>query len=130
MLRGASEVISRMPPERDPLPPEQIALIERWIDEGAIWPDEHAGTAEKDLARPLGLPAAGASASAGNARHRLGRLTTSIGSSWRGWRPRAWRLRPRPTRQRLLRRLSLDLIGLPPTIAEVDAFLANDSPNA
>src|SRR5687768_3489702 len=30
----------------------------------------------------------------------------------------------------LLRRLSLDLIGLPPTIAEVDAFLADASTNA
>jgi len=30
----------------------------------------------------------------------------------------------------LLRRLSLDLIGLPPAIAEVDAFLADKSPNA
>ncbi|WP_254507064.1 PSD1 and planctomycete cytochrome C domain-containing protein [Anatilimnocola floriformis] len=30
----------------------------------------------------------------------------------------------------LLRRLSFDLIGLPPTIAEVDAFLANRSPDA
>jgi len=30
----------------------------------------------------------------------------------------------------LLRRLSLDLIGLPPTIAEVDAFLADTSTNA
>lgn len=31
---------------------------------------------------------------------------------------------------KLLRRLSFDLTGLPPTIEELDAFLANDSPNA
>ncbi|MCI0534051.1 MAG: DUF1549 domain-containing protein, partial [Verrucomicrobiales bacterium] len=30
----------------------------------------------------------------------------------------------------LLRRLSLDLVGLPPTIADVDAFLADTSTNA
>ena len=37
---------------------------------------------------------------------------------------------PFAARDVLLRRLSFDLIGLPPTIAEVDAFLANRSPDA
>ncbi len=37
---------------------------------------------------------------------------------------------PRAQLVTLLRRLSLDLIGLPPTIAELDAFLADDSDNA
>ena len=40
---------------------------------------------------------------------------------------RACSPRPRPTALTLLRRLSLDLIGLPPTIEEVDAFLAETS---
>ncbi|MHB8519628.1 MAG: DUF1549 and DUF1553 domain-containing protein [Limisphaerales bacterium] len=41
-------------------------------------------------------------------------------------------LQPSPEADRvtLLRRLSLDLVGLPPTIAEVDAFLADRSPEA
>lgn len=41
-------------------------------------------------------------------------------------------LKPSPEADKvtLLRRLSLDLIGLPPSIAEVDAFLADDSPEA
>ncbi len=69
-LRGASEVISRMPPERDPLSPEQIALVERWIDEGAQWPDEHAGNAGKDSANHWAFRA-GASAGAGNQGHRV-----------------------------------------------------------
>jgi len=42
------------------------------------------------------------------------------------------RLEPSPEADRttLLRRLSLDLVGLPPTPAEVDAFLADRSPDA
>ena len=39
-------------------------------------------------------------------------------------------LTPAAEKVRLLRRLSLDLIGLPPSIDEIDAFLADDSPDA
>ena len=37
---------------------------------------------------------------------------------------------PEADKATLLRRLSLDLIGLPPSPKEVDAFLADNSPNA
>jgi len=44
----------------------------------------------------------------------------------------AHRLRPAPStdRRTLLRRVTFDLTGLPPRPAEIDAFLADDSPNA
>jgi hypothetical protein len=43
----------------------------------------------------------------------------------KGWRPNSW-----PSPLALLRRLHLDLTGLPPTIHEQDAFLCNPSPEA
>ncbi|GAA3561766.1 DUF1553 domain-containing protein [Snuella lapsa] len=37
---------------------------------------------------------------------------------------------PRADKETLLRRVSLDLTGLPPTIEDIDAFLSDDAPNA
>jgi hypothetical protein len=37
---------------------------------------------------------------------------------------------PRASKERLIRRLYFDLIGLPPTVEEIDAFLADDAPDA
>jgi hypothetical protein len=37
---------------------------------------------------------------------------------------------PRASRELFLRRVTFDLIGLPPTLAEIDAFLADPSPQA
>jgi len=45
-LRGAGGE-DRMPLDHDPLAEGQIALIEKWIDQGAIWPDSAAGGAAK-----------------------------------------------------------------------------------
>ena len=42
--------------------------------------------------------------------------------------PRGWTRRPRPTGPTLIRRLTLDLTGLPPTLGEVDAFLGRPGP--
>jgi hypothetical protein len=37
---------------------------------------------------------------------------------------------PRATKERLIRRLNFDIVGLPPTIAQIDAFLADNSADA
>ena len=63
-------------------------------------------------------------------RTRRGRGRTSTGSCWRRWRPEGLRPVGDADRAALLRRLSFDLTGLPPTPAEVEAFLADESPGA
>ena len=42
------------------------------------------------------------------------------------------RLRPSmdASREKLLRRVYLDLVGVPPTVAQIDRFVSNDSPDA
>ena len=74
---------------------------------------------------------------------RQTRTTTGAGGQEHGWvrnpidafilsRLEQEGLAPSPeaSRETLLRRLSLDLVGLPPTLAEVDAFVADTSPDA
>src|SRR5205823_5135155 len=120
--------VSRMPMGGKPLPDTQIELIRLWIDQGADWPDEVAYKpveVKKHWAflapqRPP-LPRVKNSTWTQNPIDDfvLSRLERE------GLSP------SRPAnRVTLLRRLSLDLIGLPPMREEVDAFLADKSKNA
>jgi hypothetical protein len=98
------------------LSPQQIDLVRRWIEQGAPWADHWSFV-------PPTRPAVPAVRNSSWVRNPidafiLGRLERE------GLSPS-----PEADRVTLLRRLSLDLIGLPPTIAEVDAFLADQSPN-
>jgi hypothetical protein len=118
----------RMPRGRDPLAPDQIALIRAWIDQGAMWPDGEAAdkstpTRHWAYAPPIRVPppAVGNPAWARNPIDNfvLARLEKE------GLAPA-----PEAPRETLIRRLYLDLVGLPPSVAEVDAFVADTSVNA
>ena len=37
-----------MPPDEDPLEADQIAVLERWIQQGAVWPGQMAAVAEEE----------------------------------------------------------------------------------
>ncbi|HEV8605108.1 MAG TPA: PSD1 and planctomycete cytochrome C domain-containing protein [Tepidisphaeraceae bacterium] len=118
----------RMPQDRDPLTLEQIALIRAWIDQGAQWPDE-ASAADAKIEKHWALippkrPQVPAVARTDWPRNDIDRFILArlekehIGPS------------PEATKIQLLRRLSLDLIGLPPTIEELEKFLADESPDS
>ena len=108
-----------MPPPKSKhqLTTAQKDLLQRWIDEGAAWgshwayepPQRHATPTVKDAARvrsPID-------------NFILARLERE------GLEPS-----PEADRRTLLRRLSLDLLGLPPTPGQVQAFLADTRPDS
>jgi hypothetical protein len=119
----APEDDARMPQKAPPLPREKIELIRRWIDEGARWPDDGISVAAGHWSlRPLGKPAvpkAGPWARTPIDAFILARLEE------KGFAPA-----PPADPRTLLRRITYDLTGLPPTPGEMDAFLSDPAPDA
>ncbi|MDX2031978.1 MAG: PSD1 and planctomycete cytochrome C domain-containing protein [Blastocatellia bacterium] len=123
---------ARMPMGGEPLSPAQIETIRKWIDQGANWPD--AGTT------------AGAGAAKELPKHWA--YVKPVQPALPEVRTKAWvrnpidafilaRLEreglapsPEAARETLLRRVALDITGLPPSPKEVDEFLADRSPDA
>ena len=133
---GKSELIRRiastdadvaMPFQMERLSAAQIQTLRDWIDAGAVWPDALAGddpSLRHWAFRPPVRPPIPAVKDAKWARNPLDRFVLA--------RLEKEGLTPSPEADRttLIRRLSLDLIGLPPTPEEVDAFLNDKAPDA
>src|SRR5438093_1094522 len=124
-VKGIHPEISRMPYKKPPLSDAQIALIEQWIDQGAPAPADEQP--ERNVHWAFVAPERVAPPEVKNQkwvrnpidRFILDRLEKEgIGPS------------PEAERTTLIRRLSLDLLGLPPRAAEVNAFLNDARPDA
>src|SRR5262249_17616748 len=102
----------------EPLTERQIALLTRWIEQGAKWQKHWSFIPPTRPELPKGLKEANWVRNPIDA-FVLERLERE------GLKPS-----PEADRVTLLRRVSLDLTGLPPTPAELDAFLADKSSNA
>ena len=106
-----------MPYHGPPLPPQQIELLRRWIKQGAKWEDHWAFVPPKP--QPLPAVKRGDWARQPLDRFVLARLEKeSLAPS------------PEADKSALLRRVSLDLTGLPPTPEEQAALLGDSSPDA
>ena len=102
----------------EPLSERQIALLTRWIEQGATWQKHWSFIPPQRPELPKGLKNSNWVRNPIDA-FVLQRLERE------GLKPSA-----EADRATLLRRVSLDVTGLPPTPAELDAFLADKSPNA
>lgn len=119
---------AEMPKGEPPLEAKEIAAIRRWIAAGAVWPDDAVLNPPviwslKPLVRPQ-IPTGIEPATNFAIRNPI---DSFIAASHR-----EANLDPAPQadRRTLIRRLHLDLTGLPPTPDEVDAFLADNDPKA
>ncbi|MFN9461240.1 MAG: DUF1549 domain-containing protein, partial [Acidobacteriota bacterium] len=113
---------ARMPMGGKPLDPAAIATIKNWIAQGAEWPEAASAKTAEIKKHWAYVPPVRPQIPAGqNPIDYLVRAKLAA----EGLAPS-----PEADRTTLLRRLSLDLTGLPPTPAEVDAFLADKSKNA
>jgi len=110
----------RMPPpysDRKPLSPAEVAIIRAWIEQGAKWQGHWSFTAPVRPAEPPVREQTWV-------RNPIDRFI--LARLDREGLTHA----PEADRARLLRRVTFDLTGLPPTLADLDAFLADRSPNA
>jgi len=127
----------QMPPD-EKLPDSEIALLKEWIQRGAPHPDSadsgsilpRKGAIDLTESREFWafqpieapeIPASGPGEWGVNAVDSL--LLANLKS--KGLTPN-----PAADKRTLIRRATFDLTGLPPTPAEIDAFLADESPNA
>jgi hypothetical protein len=135
-----------MPPTGK-LSESQIATLTEWIRRGAPMPKDHGGDSGVSVrkaargvitdedrqwwafqpVRGAAVPAAQNSNTAGETPAPRGPIDAFIAAklSENGLAPA-----PEADKRTLIRRLSFDLIGLPPTPEEIDDFLADDRPDA
>ena len=115
----------KMPPDKK-LKDDEITALEAWIKMGAPWPTK-AATGEKPPLWSLQPVKNSAIPKVVNAKWVRNPIDTFILAKLE-----TAKLTPaaEADRRTLIRRLSYDLIGLPPTAAEVDAFSADKSPEA
>lgn len=131
-VTGRNEDNILMPPQGkgERLSEVECELVRRWIDEGAAWPDDVAGSAQapakrsehwafQSVVRPAVPAVAGAWPRTAIDAFVLQKLNQQA-------------LRPAPPagRTELVRRVTFDLTGLAPTPEEVAAFVADDAPGA
>jgi hypothetical protein len=119
-----------MPPRGERLTADQIGLLRAWIDQGAIWPE--SAMAARKAAEKRNHWAFKAPVRPGVPEVEKRKWTRNPIDDFVLAKLEKEKLRPSPEADRitLIRRVTLDLTGLPPTPKEVDEFMADRAPGA
>jgi hypothetical protein len=111
---SAEDEADRMPPKSlgRVLTPQEVLLLKKWIEQGAEWKDHWSFIPLEVVSTP---------------DVRLKTWPRNMIDRFVLARLEADGLTPSPeaSKERLVRRVTLDLTGLPPTLTEIDAFLAD-----
>ncbi len=120
----------KMPKKGERLTAEEVGLLRAWIDQGAEWGTSATAVAKKDPSQHWAFKAPSRPA-VPKIRNPQSAIRNPIDAFVLAKLQKEG-LKPSPEADKvvLLRRLYLDLIGLPPTIQEVDAYLADKSAEA
>lgn len=140
LLQAINHQSLEMPP-KGKLPDEQIAILTRWVEQGIPIPaaaetkrpaadhvPRRSVVTDEDRSywafRPVTNPPVPAVRQPEKTTSPIDRfILARLEAAGLG-------LNPPASRQQLIRRAYYDLIGLPPTVEEVDAFVADESPDA
>ena len=123
---------TQMPP-KGKLPDEEIALLTEWVTRGAAWPDDANPQADGASAgangthwafQPITHPAPPTVKDADRVQSPIDRFVIAK------LEEKDLSLSPQVDRRTLLRRVTFDLVGIPPTPEEIAAFEADTSPDA
>ncbi len=112
-----SDPEERMPADHDALSSEEIEKLATWIEDGAAWETHWAYIKPDPAIQPPNMDHAW--------------VNNAIdGFTLETMRDHGFQPAPQVSREKLIRRVSLDLTGLPPTLDEVAQFVADSQPNA
>ncbi len=119
---SSSDADTRMPPTGEPLSKEQIALLTRWIDQGAPWQDGFTFARQKTATVPLELKRPEVPPAIDGREHPIDRIVDAY------FKQHGLAFPPAIDDATFARRAYLDLIGLLPTPKQLEQFNADVSP--
>lgn len=127
--RVTGELEPRMPMGKAPLSAAQIAILKTWVDQGAQWPEDASASTAAPQAKHWSFvapvrPTVPSVKRANWVRNPIDSFVLAEIEK-KGLAPS-----PEADRQTLIRRVSLDLTGLPPTLQEIDSFVKDSRPDA
>ncbi len=128
LLVSGTDPQTVMPPDGPQLKPKEVGILRAWIDQGCVWPDDDSPKKEIRNThwayQPIRRVVPPVMKQGDWVRNPIDQFVLAELKK-RGIAPS-----PEADRSTLIRRLNLDLLGLPPTIEEVDAFVNDSRPSA
>ncbi len=129
VVTGNHPDLARMPKKGATLTGAEVSLLSTWITRGAVWPEAASASSAQPgethwAFQPITRQKAPSVKNRRQVRNEIDHFVLQR------LEKEGLKLSDEAEKTTLIRRLSLDLIGLPPTPAEIDAFLADRSRDA